>query len=129
MAVKKRRAKSRTAGRVTVGSVNVPGFSKTLNADKYTATRVALLAVLPRKAPGITQREMFEAAKAHLPAALFPKGAKAEWWIKSVQLDLEAKGIVVRDPKAKPLRWWRAPRRAADGPKGQSLKSARSRVP
>jgi len=51
---------------------------------------------------------MFDAAKPHLPATLFPRGAKAEWWLKSVQLNLEAKGIVVRDPKLKPLRWRRA---------------------
>jgi uncharacterized protein YndB with AHSA1/START domain len=34
-------------------------------------------------------------------------GAKAGWWTKCVQLDLEAKGTVVRKT-AKPLRWHRA---------------------
>jgi hypothetical protein len=29
---------------------------------------------------------------------------KAGWWAKAVQLDLEAKGIVVREA-TKPLRW------------------------
>ena len=33
--------------------------------------------------------------------------AKAGWWAKAVQLDLEAKGTLVREP-AKPLRWHRA---------------------
>jgi hypothetical protein len=93
--------------RVTVRTINVPGFSKSLNADKYDAAKTALLRVLPRKPPGLSQREMFAAAKAHLSAEHFPRGAKAEWWIKSVQLDLEAKGIVIRDPKARPLRWRR----------------------
>jgi hypothetical protein len=36
-----------------------------------------------------------------------PGGAKAGWWVKTVQLDLEAKGIVVRDG-GRPLRWSRA---------------------
>jgi hypothetical protein len=39
----------------------------------------------------------------HLPEELFPEGAKAGWWMKAVQLDLEAKGVVARD-KTKPLR-------------------------
>ena len=39
----------------------------------------------------------------HLPEKLFPQGAKAGWWAKTVQLDLEAKGIVVRE-KTQPLR-------------------------
>lgn len=98
--------KAKPARRVKVRTVNVPGFSKSLNADKYEAARAALLRILPRKAPGLTQREMFAAAPAYLPRELFPGGAKAEWWLKSVQLDLEAKGLVVRDSRSKPLRWW-----------------------
>ena len=31
---------------------------------------------------------------------------KAGWWMKGVQLDLEAKGLMVRDG-GKPLRWRR----------------------
>ena len=58
--------------------------------------------------PGVTQIEMIEAVKAHLPGDLFPGGAKAGWWAKSVQLDLEAKKIIVRE-KITPLRWHRNP--------------------
>jgi len=39
-----------------------------------------------------------------LPESLFPGGAKSGWWAKTVQLDLEAKDIVVRE-HSKPLRW------------------------
>lgn len=42
----------------------------------------------------------------HLPDALFPKGEKAGWRVKTVQLDLEAKGLVLRE-NTKPLRWHR----------------------
>jgi hypothetical protein len=45
----------------------------------------------------------------HLPVELFPGGAKAGWWAKTVQLDLEAKGIIARE-KAKPLRLRKASR-------------------
>ena len=101
-------ARRQTKRRVEVKTVNVPGFSRSLGADKYEAAKAALLRVLPRGGPGLSQREMFAAAKPHLPDDLFPGGAKAEWWIKSVQLDLEAKGEVLRDRKATPLRWHRA---------------------
>ncbi len=105
----KKRAAGRRAGakRITVGSVNVPGYRRAVNADMYEAARNALLKVLPRKAPGLTQSEMFDAATPHLPEALFPGGAKANWWLKSVQLDLEAKKVVVRDERQRPLRWRR----------------------
>jgi len=39
----------------------------------------------------------------HLPASLFPQGAKAGWWLKAVKLDLEAKGVIERLP-GRPLR-------------------------
>lgn len=92
---------------VTVQNVNVPGYTSQVNADKYAAMRGALQRVLPRRAPGVTQAEMFEAVLEHLPQALFPGGAKSGWWAKTVQLDLEAKGLVRRSTESRPLRWHR----------------------
>lgn len=91
---------------ITVQNVNVPGYTSRVNATKYYAMRAALLKVLPARAPGLTQAEMIEAVKVYLPADLFPGGEKAGWWAKSVQLDLEAKGVIVREA-VKPLRWHR----------------------
>ena len=91
-------------GRVTVENVNVPGYTVKVDAAKYEAMREAILVVLPRTAPGLTQAEIRQAVFAHLAEELFPGGAKAGWWAKMVQLDLEAKGIVDREP-TKPLRW------------------------
>ena len=93
-----------TTGRVTVENVNVPGHTVTLDAPKYEAMRTAILKVLPSMAPGLTQMEIRRAVLTHLPEELFPGGAKAGWWAKMVQLDLEAKGIVDRE-STKPLRW------------------------
>jgi len=99
--------KSADTGRVTVENVNVPGYTVQVDAAKYKAMRRAIFAVLPGTAPGLTQAEIRQAVLAHLPAELFPGGAKAGWWAKTVQLDLEAKGLVDREP-TKPLRWhWR----------------------
>jgi hypothetical protein len=92
---------------VAVHNVNVPGYTSRVNAAKYVAMRGALLRVLPRRAPGVTQAEMFQAVREHLSDDLFPGGAKANWWAKTVQLDLEAKGSVRRSTQGKPLRWYR----------------------
>ena len=69
----------------------------------YEAMKRAFLKILPKTSPGLTPAEIQERALAHLPEELFPEGAKAGWWTKAVQLDLEAKGIVARE-KTKPLR-------------------------
>ena len=92
---------------VVVENVNVPGYSFKVDAAKYQVMKAVLLRILPKKPPGMTQAEMRNTVVAHLPHSEFPGGAKAEWWSKCVQLDLEAKGLVKRDPDSKPLRWYR----------------------
>jgi hypothetical protein len=96
-----------TPGRVTIKNVNHPGSTSTVDAAKYHAMREAMLKVLPAAAPGLTAAQMRDDLMAHLPEDLFPGGAKAGWWAKSVQLDLEAKGLIAREP-CKPLRWHRS---------------------
>ena len=92
--------------RIVVENVNHPGQTTRVDAGKYAAMRSALLKALPGKAPGLTQAELFKAVLRHLPREHFPGGAKASWWAKTVQLDLEAKGLVAREA-TKPLRWHR----------------------
>jgi hypothetical protein len=41
-----------------------------------------------------------------LPADLFPGGSTSGWWLKGVQLDLEARSLLIREA-TKPLRWRR----------------------
>lgn len=93
-------------GRVEVRNVNVPGYRNTVDAAKYGSMRATLFAVLPRSPPGLTQGEMLEAALPKLSQEHFPRGDKAMWWIKTVQLDQEARGAIKRSD-TKPLRWWR----------------------
>mgnify|MGYP000327280669 FL=1 len=92
---------------IEIQNINVPGRSSRVNAEKYHAMCAVLLKVLPKRDPGLTQKEMCEAVLPHLPQALWPNGEKSMWWVKTVQLDLEAKGLVIRDRSAKPLRWRR----------------------
>jgi hypothetical protein len=53
----------------------------------------------------LTPAEVIEAVKPLLDQTLFPGGDTAGWWVKSVQLDLEAKKVITRGPKA-PVRLW-----------------------
>lgn len=100
----------KSSSKIAVENVNVPGASTNVDAVKCGAIREVLLRVLPTAPPGFTQAEMLAAVRAGAPQDLFPGGEKSGWWAKTVQLDLEAKGVVVRDAKSKPLRWWRAKR-------------------
>jgi hypothetical protein len=93
---------------VEVENVNVPGRVSNVNADKYRAMRDVLLTVLPKEAPGLTQAEMSAAASPRLPRDLWPNGAKTMWWVKTVQLDLEAKGLVIRNKEGGLTRWRRS---------------------
>jgi hypothetical protein len=77
-----------------------------VNRDKYEAVRGPMLAALPAAEPGLSYAELKAAVLPHLPEALFPGGGAGGWWLKCVQLDLEAKGLIVRH--GKPLRWRRA---------------------
>jgi hypothetical protein len=82
-------------------NVNAPGKTYKRNAEKYAAARKAYLAFMPTKAPGLTQAEMFVGMRKALPEF----GSTSGWWMKTVQLDAEARGEVVRDKASKPLRW------------------------
>ena len=98
---------NKSEDKIVVENVNVPGRTSRVNAAKYRAMKDAMLRVLPKEEPGLTQAEVREAVIPHLPDDLYPEGATAGWWAKTVQLDLEAKGILIREA-ARPLRWHQA---------------------
>ncbi|MGH8608745.1 MAG: DUF6958 family protein [Gammaproteobacteria bacterium] len=89
--------------KIEVENVNHPGRVRSVDADMYDAMKRAYLTVLPKTPPGLTLAEIRDRLIAHLPEELFPEGAKAGWWAKTVQLDLEAKGVIARE-KTGPLR-------------------------
>lgn len=90
--------------KIEVENVNLPGQITRVDAQKYADMKRAMLDVLPNTSPGLTGKEIVQQVKALLPAATFPGGKTAGWWAKTVQLDLEAKGLLVRTPSS-PLRW------------------------
>ncbi len=97
-----------TKPKVQVRNVLRPGASaKAVDAAKYAAMKQAFLAVLPASPPGLTIAQIHEQLPARLAQELFPSGAAATWWAKTVQLDLEAKSLVKR-ANTRPLRLHRA---------------------
>ncbi len=102
----RRTAGPKEAGKIAVQNVNVPGYTHLVDAEKYKAMRALMLKLLPSKAPGLTQAEMWKTLHAHASKKLFPDSGKVGWWMKTAQLDLEAKGLVKREV-SKPLRWHR----------------------
>lgn len=93
-----------TRQKIEIENVKSPGRVTRVDADKYDAMKWAFLKILPATSPGLTGAEVLDGVLAHLPEDLFPQGAKAGWWMKGVQLDLEAKGVIARE-NTKPLRW------------------------
>ena len=89
---------------IEIENVLSPGRVTRVDADKYNVMKRAMLKVLPTETPGMTAAELGAAILSHLRDDLFVQGAKAGWWKKAVQLDLEAKGVIAREP-TKPLRW------------------------
>jgi len=89
--------------RTEMRSITSPDFAMRVDKAKYDAMKDALLAAVPKSKPGLTVAEVKERVLPLLPDALFPGGAKAGWWLKGVQLDLEARGLIARE-NVKPLR-------------------------
>ena len=94
--------------KIEIENVNAPSRTARVDRAKYEAMRDALLPVLPTEAPGMTVAEAKAALLPRLDQALFPGGDKAGWWLKAVQLDLEAKGVIAR-AKGSPVRLHRGP--------------------
>ncbi len=90
--------------KIEVLNVNHPGKSTRVDADKYAAMKNAMLTVAPDSPPGLTAGELKQAVLPLLPQDQFPGGSTAGWWVKCVQLDLEARGLLERS-RTSPLRF------------------------
>lgn len=88
-------------------NVNLPQHRENLKTEKYTVIREAMLASLPDES-WMPFSELEEKVRAWLdaqdvPNALFPKPGSVRWYCKAVQLDLEARHEIERQPKKSPL--------------------------
>lgn len=89
--------------KIAVENINHPGSARLVDAVLYEAVKHAYLAVLSAAPDGLTLDEIREHLGTHLSEETFSGGAGVGWWAKTVQLDLEAKGIVKRE-RTRPLR-------------------------
>jgi hypothetical protein len=85
--------------RILIENFTSPGHKQHVDRAKYIAMRDALMQVLPAEPPGLSVAEAKAALLPHLSQAHFPGGEKAGWWLKAVQLDLEAKRVIRRAEK------------------------------
>lgn len=92
--------------KVGVENINVPGYTTRVDKKKYLAIKNSMMKVLPERPPGLNQNQIKEIITSMVPEKLFPNGEKVGWWSKTIQLDLEAKGVIKRLDK-KPLEWIR----------------------
>ena len=88
-------------------NVNHPEHRENLKAEKYHVIREAMLATLS-EAEWMSFADLEAGVRARLaesnvPKALFPKPGSVRWYCKAVQLDLEARGEILRQPKKSPL--------------------------
>ena len=93
--------------KIEIENFTSPAWRGRVDRAKFEAMRDALLAVLPGSSPGLTVAEAKAALLPKLPQSLFPGGEKAGWWLKAAQLDLEAKGVIMRE-ESKPMRLHRS---------------------
>ena len=88
-------------------NVNHPEHRENLKAEKYNIIREAILTALSVD-DWMSFAELEDAVRARLknqrtPAKLFPKPGSVRWYCKAVQLDLEARGKIERQPKKSPI--------------------------
>lgn len=89
---------------IEVFNINKPGQSSFVRKDKYEEVKRVLRALMPDTSPGLTQDEMAILVIQNVSGTVFEDNTKAGWWMKTVQLDLEARQVMIRE-KTSPLRW------------------------
>ena len=72
-----------------------------IDAAKYEAMKAALLTVVPADDAGFPFQDLADAVRPHLPDELFAN-ASVNWYVTTVKLDLEARGLVERVDGARP---------------------------
>ncbi len=88
-------------------NVNHPDHVENLKAEKYNVIRAAMLSSLS-DTEWTSFADLEARARQYLedqgvPPSLFPKPGSVRWYCKAVQLDLEVRGEIERQPKKSPL--------------------------
>ncbi|MEO8241308.1 MAG: hypothetical protein ABI832_03295 [bacterium] len=86
--------------KIDVENISHPGKIYRVDRAKYDEMRDVFLSVLTAEPPGMTPAQIIDAVRPLMSQDLFPGGETCGWWVKCVQLDLEAKGLIARAPKS-----------------------------
>ncbi|MCL4790346.1 MAG: hypothetical protein KJ070_26780 [Verrucomicrobia bacterium] len=74
-----------------------PGKQPTrIDAGKFALVRKAILAVLPRRSPGVRFRDLPARVARKIPAAQRLALGSIPWYVTSVKLELEVRGEIRR---------------------------------
>lgn len=97
-----------------------------VRSDKYDLVRDEVLRVLPRSGAGWTTEELVAELLRVLPADGFPTPASVRWFVTAVRIDLEARGVIARTGRRKPLRYLLSTppglaRSSASGPRAATI--------
>jgi hypothetical protein len=80
-----------------------------LPKDSYAVVHKTALAVVPKKAPGITLNAYLDEMKKRLPKVRgWDRSASASWYAMAIKLDMEARGELKRVKDKPPQRLIRA---------------------
>ncbi|MGE3182075.1 MAG: hypothetical protein AB7N71_10620 [Phycisphaerae bacterium] len=71
---------------------------------KYDAMKSAILRSVGRSRTGILFQELPQLVRDQLPEAIFPRNGSVMWYVTTVKLDLEARGLIERVPGKSPQR-------------------------
>ncbi len=75
-----------------------------IDARKYEVMRRALLRVIPARAPGAAFGDLCDFVRPLLPDDVYGEGTSVPWYVVTVKLDLEARGVLRRLPGRGPQR-------------------------
>ena len=80
-----------------------PAGKSGVNIEKarYETMRRALLKVIPRRAEGVAFRDLPQLVRPHLDHEVFGD-ASTTWYVTTIKLDLEARGLVEQVPAKRP---------------------------
>lgn len=80
---------------------------RSVSAEKYEVMRKALLKAIPRTRAGVKFMDLYDTIGS-LPWSKLPGGGTLSWFLMTVKLDLEARGLIERVPHSVPQRLRRA---------------------
>ena len=88
-----------------IETLNVTGAGGTrIDRQKYEIMRKAILRAVPKRKDGVLFKELPALVHPHLDALGWPEEASLMWYLTTVKLDLEARELIERIPKASPQR-------------------------